>query len=73
MEEKEELTSSCENSEPPLHNAPDTSTEDTSNDHGAVLTEGENCHNMLNFSFDHAITCSSSGFVLVERRFIFVT
>jgi hypothetical protein len=24
MEENEELTSSCENSEPPLHNAPDT-------------------------------------------------
>jgi hypothetical protein len=55
MEENEELTSSCENLEPQLHNAPDTSTEDTGNDHGAILTEGETCHNMLNFSTDHAI------------------
>jgi hypothetical protein len=55
MEENEELTSSCENSEPPLHNAPDTSTEDTGNDHGAILMEGEYCHNMLKFSTDHAI------------------
>jgi hypothetical protein len=55
MEENEELTTSCPNSEPPLHNALDTSTEDTCNDDGAILTEGENCHNMLNFSTDHAI------------------
>ena len=54
-EENEGLTSSCENSEPPLHNAPDTPTENTCNDHGATLTKGENCHNMLNFSTHHAI------------------
>jgi hypothetical protein len=54
-EENEELTSSCENSEPPLHNAPDVSTEDTCNDHDAILTKGENCHNMLILSTHHAI------------------
>jgi hypothetical protein len=32
-----------------------TSTEDIGNDHGAILTEGENYHNMLNFSTNHAI------------------
>jgi hypothetical protein len=55
MEENEELTSSCENSEPPLHNAPDTSIEDTGNDHGAIFMDGGNRHNMLNFSTHHAI------------------
>jgi hypothetical protein len=55
MEENEDLTSSCENSEPPLHNAPDTSIDDTGNDHGAIFTDGENCHNMLNLSTHHPI------------------
>jgi hypothetical protein len=55
MEENEELTSSCGNSEPPLHNAPDTAIENAGNDHGAIFTNGENCHNMLNFSTHYAI------------------
>jgi hypothetical protein len=50
MKENEELTSSCANSEPSLHNAPYTPTENIGNVHGATLTEGENCANMLNFS-----------------------
>ena len=44
----EELTSSCASSEPSLHNAPITTT--------ATLTEGENSHDVLNFSTNHAMT-----------------
>ena len=43
------------NSEPSLHNAPITPAENTGNAHGAILTEGENCLNVLNFSTNHAI------------------
>jgi hypothetical protein len=42
-------------SDPSLHNAPNTSTENIGNVHGATLTEGENCVNILNFSTNHAI------------------
>jgi hypothetical protein len=55
MTENEELTSSCANSEPSLHNAPNTPTENIGNVHGATLTEGENCVNMLNFSTNHTL------------------
>ena len=55
MEENEELTTSYVNSEPSLHNAPITPDEITGNAHGATLTEGENCLNVLNFSTNHAI------------------
>ena len=48
MEENEELTSSCESSEPSLHNAPITT--------AATLTEGENSLDVLNFSTIHAMT-----------------
>ena len=48
MEENEELTSSCESSEPSLHNAPITT--------AATLTEGENSLDVLNFSANHAMT-----------------
>ena len=56
MEENEELTFSCTISEPSLHNALINPTENIGNAHGATLTEGENCLNMLNFSTNHAIT-----------------
>jgi hypothetical protein len=49
MKENEDLTSSCANSEPSLHNAPNTPTENIGNVHGATLTEGENCVNVLHF------------------------
>ena len=49
MEENEELTTSYANSEPSLHNAHVTPAENTGNAHGATLTEGENCLNVLNF------------------------
>ena len=55
MEENEELTTSYANSEPSLHNAPITPAENIGNAHGATLTEGENCLNVLNFSTNHAI------------------
>ena len=55
MEENEELTTSYANSEPSLHNAPITPAENTGNAHGATLTEGENCFNVLNFSTNHAV------------------
>ena len=55
MEENKELTTSYANSEPSLHNAPITPAENTCNAHGATLTEGENCFNVLNFSTNHAI------------------
>jgi hypothetical protein len=41
--------SSCANSEPSPHNAPNTPTKNIVNSHGATLTEGENCVNVLNF------------------------
>jgi hypothetical protein len=49
MNENEELTSSCVISEPSFYNASYHPTENTGNVHGATLTEGENCVNMLNF------------------------
>jgi hypothetical protein len=54
MKENEELKSSCANFEPSLHNAPNTPTENIGNVHGATLTEGENCVNVLQFSTNHA-------------------
>ena len=39
MKENEELTTSYANSEPLLHNAPITPTENTGNAHGATLTK----------------------------------
>jgi hypothetical protein len=42
-------TSSFANLEPSLHNAPNSPTENIGNVHGATLTEGENCVNVLNF------------------------
>ena len=50
MEENDELTTSYANSEPTLHNAPITPTENIGNAHGATLMEGEKCFNVLNFS-----------------------
>jgi hypothetical protein len=47
MEENEVLPSSCANSKQSLHNAPNTPTENIGNAHGATLTEGENCVNVL--------------------------
>ena len=55
MEENEDLTTSYANSEPSLHNAPITPAKNTGNAHGATLTEGENCFNVLSFSTNHAI------------------
>jgi hypothetical protein len=55
MKENEELTTSCANSEPSFHNAPNTPTENIGNVHGATLTEGDNCVNMLNFSTNHTL------------------
>ena len=49
MEENEDLTTSYANLEPSLHNAPITPVENTGNTHGATLTEGENCLNVLIF------------------------
>jgi hypothetical protein len=42
-------------SDPSLHNAPNTPTENIGNVHGATLPKGENCVNILNFSTNHAI------------------
>jgi hypothetical protein len=47
--------SSCANSEPSLHNAPNTPSENIGNVHGATLTEGENCVNVLNLSTNHSL------------------
>jgi hypothetical protein len=55
MKANEELTSSCAKSEPSLQNAPNTPTENIGYVHGATLTEGENCGNMLNFSTNHTL------------------
>ena len=55
MEENEELPTSYANSEPSLHNAPITPTENTGNAHGATLKEDKNCFNVLNFSRNHVI------------------
>ena len=55
MKENEELTTSFANSEPSLHNAPITPAKNTSNAHGATLTEAEKCFNVLKFSTNHAI------------------
>ena len=56
MDKNEELTSSCENSEPSLHNAPITPAEIESkgNAHGAALTDGEVSFDVLNSSTNHA-------------------
>jgi hypothetical protein len=42
-------------SDPSLHNAPNTPTENIGNVHGATVTEGENCVNMLIFSTNHTL------------------
>jgi hypothetical protein len=42
-------------SDPLLHNALNTPTENIGNVHGATLKEGENCVNMLNFSTNHTL------------------
>ena len=56
MDKNEELTSSCENSEPSLHNAPITPAEIESkgNAHGAALMDGEASFDVLNSSTNHA-------------------
>ena len=58
MDKNEELTSSCENSEPSLHNAPITLAEIESkgNAHGAALMDGEASFDVLNSSTNHAMT-----------------
>jgi hypothetical protein len=48
-------TCSCTNLEPSRHNAPNTPTDNIGNAHGATLTAGENCVNVLNFSTHHAL------------------
>lgn len=53
VEENEELTTSCESSEPLLHNAPNTPTENTGNADGATLMEGENYIDVQTFSTNH--------------------
>ena len=55
MEDHEELTTSCANSEPSLHNAPINPAENIGNNHGATLTEGENSLDVLTFSTNHAM------------------
>jgi hypothetical protein len=55
MNENEELTSSSATSEPSFYNASYHPIENTGNVHGATLTEGENCVNMLNFSTNHTL------------------
>jgi hypothetical protein len=55
MNNNEELTSSCATPEPSFYNASYHPTENTDNVHGATLTEGENCVNMLNFSTNHTL------------------
>ena len=63
MDKNEELTSSCENSEPSLHNAPITLAEIESkgNAHGAALMDGEASFDVLNSSTNHAMTETISG------------
>ena len=56
MEDHEELTTSCANSELTLHNASINIVENIGNAHGATLTEGENYLDVLHFSTHHAIT-----------------
>jgi hypothetical protein len=55
MNENEELTSSYATSKPSFYNASYNPTENTGNVHGATLTKGENCVNMLNFSTNHTL------------------
>ena len=55
MEDHEELTTSCANSEPSLHNAPINPAENIGNNHGATLMEGENSLDVLTFSTNHAM------------------
>ena len=57
-DKNEELTSSCENSEPSLHNTPITPAEIESkgNARGAALMDGEASFNVLNSSTNHAMT-----------------
>ena len=55
MEEYEELTTSCANLEPSLHNAAINSNENIGNNHGATLIEGENSLDVLTFSTNHAM------------------
>ena len=54
MEDHEELTTSCANSEPSLHNTPINPAEDIGA-HGATLMEGENSLDVLIFSTNHAM------------------
>ena len=56
MEDHEELTTSCANSEPSHYNAPITLAEndDIGNTHGATLMEGESSLDVLKFSTNHA-------------------
>ena len=56
MEDHGDLTTSCANSGPSLHNAPINPAENIGNAHGATLTEGENYLDVLHFSTHHAIT-----------------
>jgi hypothetical protein len=58
MDKNEEITFSCENSEPSLHNAPITPAEIESkgNAHGAALMDGEASFDVLNSSTNHAMT-----------------
>jgi len=58
MNKNEELTSSGENSDPSLHNAPITPAEIESkgNAHGAALMDGEASFDVLNSSTNHAMT-----------------
>ena len=53
VEENEELTTSCANLEPSLHNAPVTARTDTGSANGATLMEGENCFNVTDLSTNH--------------------
>jgi hypothetical protein len=57
VKENKELTTSCANSEPSLHNAHITpaENENTCNAYGAALTQGENSFGVSNLSTDHAI------------------
>ena len=57
MDKNEELTSSCGNSEPSLHNAPITPAEIESkgNVHGPALMDGEASFDVLNSSTNHAL------------------
>ena len=55
MEDNEELTISCANSELSIHNAPINPAENIRNAYGATLTEGGNYLDVLHFFTHHAI------------------